>query len=252
MVKSFKIIIVDDDNSARNILQKFLEIGDDVQIVASVNNTKEAMIAIEKFVPDVIFLDINMPKENGLQFAQRLRKNKIDIQIIFTTAYRNFAANAFELKPLDFLVKPFGMHDIFDVLTKIESYFEEQEKMAKEKKIWGSVIPDKLKFKTGKGYSFIKPKDILFIQVVEKFIELHLYNGDVERVFATLSDLDDELKHMNFLRVNRAAIINLAHIERIESVKRKCIIKGETEEVSFVVTKNIFKYFENMKSIKLG
>ena len=129
MKQQFKAIIVDDDHSSRNILQKFLEIDNKVIVVASENNTTSAMMAFERFIPDVIFLDINMPVEDGLKFAQKLRLLDSDVQIIFTTAYSNYAASAFSLKPLDYLVKPFGLSEVFDVLTKIENYFDEREKL---------------------------------------------------------------------------------------------------------------------------
>ncbi|MDA3930814.1 MAG: LytTR family DNA-binding domain-containing protein [Prolixibacteraceae bacterium] len=252
MERVIKALIVDDDSTARNILTKFLDVGEAVNIVASVNNAASALVAVEQFQPDVIFLDINMPQEDGLKFAKRIRKKNIDVQIVFTTAYRNYAASAFDLKPIDFLVKPFGINDVFDVLTKIEDFFNQREIDKGKQQIWGAVIPEKLKFKTVNGYSFINPKDILYVKVFGALTELVFVNGEKERINSILTDLNEDLKNFNFLRINRSVIINLNYIERIEKKNKTCILKSNDIEYDFPITRSIFKYFENMKSVKLG
>lgn len=252
MERAIRALIVDDDSSARNILQKFLEIDEKVQVVASESNTRSGMTAIEKLMPDVIFLDINMPREDGLQFAKKLVKLKNHPEIIFTTAYRNFAAEAFSLKPIDFLIKPFGLNDIFDVTTKIEDFFSNQEELNNKQKVWGTGIPEKLKFKTFKGYSFINPKEIIYVKVVGANTEFVMLNNEKERVHSILTDVYEELIHFNFLKINRSVAINLSYIDRIERKSRICVIKNADKTYEFPVTRNVFKYFESMKSVRLG
>lgn len=252
MNRAIQGLIVDDDKAARSILEKFLEINDKVNIVASVSETASAFDVVENNTIDVIFLDINMPIEDGIEFASKLRVLNYKTHIVFTTAYENYAVSAFNIKPVDFLVKPFGLNDIFNVVSKIENVIKEEEKELNEDKIWGNKIPDKLKFKTFKGYSFLNPDDIVFIKVVGANTDLILNNGKKERIFSLLNEIYDDIKKFGFLRINRSVIVNLKYVDRIDRKTRICIIKWKNEEVEFPLTRIVFKQFENMKLIRLG
>lgn len=252
MDPEIKAIIVDDDFSSRNILQKFLEIDNKVIVVASENNTADAMKAFESLVPDVIFLDINMPVEDGLEFAKKLRLLGSDVQIVFTTAYRDYAASAFSIKPLDYLVKPFGLSDVFDVLTKIQNYFEEKEQLKIEQRMWGTVVLDKLKLKTKAGYLFVNLNEIFYFKVFGAITEMYYVNGGKERVQYNLSNLFNDIKPLGFLRINRSVIVNLNYVERIENKSHICVMKCNGKEYDFAISRSFLKYFENIKSIKLG
>ncbi|MFA9389784.1 MAG: LytR/AlgR family response regulator transcription factor [Prolixibacteraceae bacterium] len=243
-------LIVDDDSSSRNILKKFLEIGEKVTVVASVSSAAEALIAVEQFKPNVIFLDINMPEEDGLQFARRLISLGLDIQIVFTSAYRNYAATAYSLKPLDFIVKPFGLDEVFDVITKIENYFE--VKSRQQKILNGISIPEKLRFKTLTGYVFLMPHEVLFIKVTSDRTELFLVNGATMRILSILKNLDQELQEYYFLKINRSVIINLKYVERVEKKSNICVIKANNLEYSFTLGGKVYGYIEQLNSLKLG
>lgn len=252
MERAIKAIIVDDEPSARNILEKFLELAQKVVVVASVGDTKRGLEAIDEFSPDVIFLDINMPEEDGLQFATRLRNNKVNIQIIFTTAYKNYAASAFSLKPLDYLVKPFGINDVFDIITKIENFLDEIAIANQEDAIWRSNIPNTLKLRTKKGYIFVKPDDVLYLKVENTVTTLYNYSGGYDRIFETISDLTERLEELNFLRVNRSVMVNLRYVERIEKTTRSCFVRGKEGKIEFHITNGAYKYIESLKLPKLG
>ena len=112
MEHKFKACIIDDDKAARQILQKYLEISGKIEVVESLSDTQFALVVIRRQKPDVLFLDINMPNEDGLQFAGRLREVNPSIPIVFTTAYTNYALPAFKIKPIDYLVKPFSFQEL--------------------------------------------------------------------------------------------------------------------------------------------
>lgn len=252
MDKELKAIIVDDDGSARNILKKFLELAQSVEVMDSVANAKDAMKALEEHKPHVIFLDINMPEESGLEFAGRIRDLDLDVKVIFTTAYAKYASEAFALKPLDYLVKPFGLDELFDVLTKVEKYFSAQEQQKKDAQVWGNLIPEKLKFKTSSGYSFLNPQDIFYIKVDSLKTEVCMVNGEKEAIVGNLKNIYEQIAHLKFFRINRSVIVNMTYIERLERKNRKCFLLHQKMEADFLVSKSSFKELENMKSIRIG
>lgn len=252
MKSAIQAIIVDDDNSARSILQKFLELDDRVVLLGSVSNTSDAMEIFERLSPDVVFLDINMPEEDGLQFARKLRDKEIEVSIIFTTAYKNYAMEAFSIRPIDYLVKPFGLDQVLNVLFKVEKHLDEKEAEQKNDKLWGNKIANVIKFKTKNGYSFVNLTEIIYIKVIGANTELVLCKGEKIRVLSILKDIYEEIKNDDFLRINRSVVINLKFVERIERKTKNCILVCNNKKMEFPITNSVFKHLEKMKSIKLG
>jgi DNA-binding LytR/AlgR family response regulator len=250
MKKRIKAILIDDDVTARNILQKFLEDEDKVQVVASLDNTLEAVEIMLDQMPDVIFLDINMPYENGLTFALRMKESGFDTQVVFTTAFRNYALEAFSIKPFDFLVKPFGINEISSLICKLEEHLFQINFFLN-----ASLNKDdsgKLKFKTNHGYLFILPQEIVYIHSVRNYCELYLTSGLVEKVLIPMSSLSKEFKRNNFHMISRSLIINLSYIVRIDRKMKKCVMSSNENEFELPITFKNLIFFENMSTVKLG
>ena len=110
MTEQIQCIIVDDEPVAREILETHLAKIDKIKIVASCKNVIEAFNAINQYKVDLIFLDINMPEISGLSFAKSINKN---IKVIFTTAYREYAVEGFDLQAVDYLLNPFRLNDYY-------------------------------------------------------------------------------------------------------------------------------------------
>ena len=248
MTKEFSAIIIDDDPGARKILKKFIEEGESgVRVVTSLEDTTRAIAEIEKFHPDILFLDINMPREDGLCFAQRLQLTGIDVRLIFTTAYRNYALDAFSLKPFDFLVKPFTVGELDNVLQKAKESLVKSSQSEK-----AEHNQHKIKFKTANGYRFVYPGEIVFIRSTGNNCELFVKQCEAVCVHATISGVFKVVKPYNFLQINRSTIINLDFLTRIDRKKRICFLNCGTKEHTFRFTNKILSYFEKMNSIKLG
>lgn len=243
-------MIVDDDPASRIILAKYLGVDNMVSVVGSVSNAREAMELFEQLLPDVIFLDINMPEEDGIQFASKLREMNALVPIIFTTAYRDYAAEALNLKPLDYLVKPFGIDQVFEVLSKIQANLNEHERVGR--KLWGELIDNKLKLKTPRGFIFVEHKNILFFRVFGTVNEVHFTNGTSERISYTLKTLNEEIEHLNFLKINRSVIINLSFLDRVDIKTENCFLRVNTEEHKFSFSRDLLRYFQNLETIRLG
>ncbi|MBN1924238.1 MAG: response regulator transcription factor [Prolixibacteraceae bacterium] len=249
MDRVLSAMIIDDDPMARKILKKFLEDADgEIKVVSNLESTFKAMCEIEKHRPDVLFLDINMPREDGLRFAKRLNSANIDVHIIFTTAFQHYAFDAFSLKPFDFLVKPFTASELQNVLEKVKHSVY----MRIENENTSSTNFHNLKLKTSTGYVFINPLLIVFIKSAGNNCELFNKGCEPIIVNSTISKIYESVRPLNFLRINRSVIINLKYLVRIDRKERICYLNCGRKELSFHFTARILSCFDRIDSIKVG
>lgn len=247
-----KALIVDDNKLARNVLEKFLEISEYVSEVSSVSNAGDAYLELETSRPDVIFLDIDMPGENGLSFAETISKNGKVCEIVFATAYPDYALSAFRLQPADYLLKPFGLKDVNRVLFSICKELKAERRFLAANKIWGGKIPHKIKLKTLKGLVFVETTNVHYAKVNGAHTNLYLTNGKTEKVYSILNELESELKDAGFIRINRSVIVNQDYVESIDKLAKKCVLNCNGQNIVFPLSRNKVRQFERMRTVKLG
>lgn len=206
MSKIIQCIVVDDEPVACEILENHLAKINTVKVVASCKSAMEAFDKINTNKIDLIFLDINMPEISGLSFAKSITK---DIKVIFTTAYREYAVDGFDLRAVDYLLKPIS----FDrLLQSISKYIDEnvtitestQREITQEKTDFIFVRSDRKMIK-------IKFSEIKFIESLSDYLKIHLSNKTVI-TRETISNIEGKLPQTEFLRVHRSYIISIANI----------------------------------------
>jgi len=247
MKNEIKAIIIDDDNSARNILKHYLKVCKNVQVVGSMADTVSGAEIVEAEKPNVLFLDINMPHENGMDFARRLREQGCEVQIVFTTAYKKYAFSAFDIKPVDYLVKPFGVEEVFNVVSKVHKNIEKQE----DKGLWRHVIADKFKFRTLSGYIFLHSNEICYVFTQKGNISICLCDASKIRVLGLMNEIDVLLSPHNFIRINRSVLLNSQYIYSINKKTRECIVKCQRFEEKFHLKNEVMDLIDNNDIIKL-
>ena len=158
---------------------------------------------------DLIFVDINMPDMNGLDFVRTLHNKP---QIIFTTAFSEYAIEGFKLDALDYLLKPIGYNEFLKAANKARSYFE-------------TVAQDQKKDTDTKEYLFVKSdykiariavNDIIYIEGMREYVRIHLDSGKPLMPLMTLRLLEEQLPSDRFMRVHRSYIVNLEKIITVE------------------------------------
>lgn len=250
MERLITAILIEDDSQARSILQKFLEIDEEVLVVASLENTLNAEEIVLKLNPDVVFLDIHLPYESGIKFATRLIENGNETLLVFTTAFQSYALEAFSLKPFDFLVKPFGLSEISDLLIKIKRHFGTLEISS------GSVsaieYPAKVQFKTNQGFLFVVPQEVLYVKSSKNCCELFLTSGKIEKVLSPISAISKEFAGSNFRMINRSILINMGYSFRIDRKLKKCVVSSPKCEFELPINQNNYNFFMNFNSLNLG
>ncbi len=199
-------IIIDDEPLAINVIKNHLQEFKNIIIVETFNNPIEAMHAIENNEIDVIFLDINMPKMNGLDF---LRNTKIKPYVIITTAYREFAIEGYDLDVLDYLVKPIPFPRFLKTINKLTQRIYSNTKTTETSK--NSYIFLKVDKKLVK----IKHDDILYIESLKDYIKV-CTTVDNYIVHKSLTSITEELPSKTFLRVHRSYTIAFDKVNYVE------------------------------------
>lgn len=212
-----KALIIDDEKLARSRLKRMLAKYETIEILGEAQNGQEGLELVQKLQPDLIFLDIKMPLLSGFEMLSRLRPSPY---IIFTTAYDQFALQAFEENTVDYLLKPIADEKLERALAKVERILQTMAAPAFDlEKLLQTIKSKESRMKrfsvqVGDRIFLIPDQDIYFFQAEEKYTFL---NGARERyiVSFTLKELEERLDPDRFCRVHRSFIVNLEQIASI-------------------------------------
>jgi two-component system LytT family response regulator len=209
-----KAIIIDDERLARNELKKMLTEFPEVEVVAEAANADEGMEKIESFAPDLVFLDIQMPGKTGFDMLAELDKAP---NVIFTTAYDEFALKAFEVNALDYLLKPVETKRLADAIQKYHSFEEREDQPSQPANYNRSVLneTDQVFVKDGERCWFVKLTDIRLFESVGNYAKVY-FGANKPLILKSLNALEERLDEKIFFRANRKHIVNLRLIEKIE------------------------------------
>lgn len=235
MTTQHTAIIVDDELNARLSLRGILEeFFSNISILAEAKDVPEAVKAIHKYKPQIVFMDIEMPGYSGLSILDFFDKYTIDFKLIFVTAYSEFAINAFELSAIDYILKPIRKEAIERALLKIapqstpqiellQHHFSEKSTPSNDKKI---------ALHTSEGLSFVKLDDILYFKADGSYT--HIFFTNAPRITTTKRLMEYErLEQLGkFFRIHRSHIINLNHISKITKTDGGTVILSNGDELS--------------------
>ena len=244
-MEKISAIIVDDEPEARDIIASLLNDFTEIEVVSQEQSVDHALGSVLKLKPDLIFLDIDLPKKNGFELIRELRKYNLFPTIIFITAYNQFAIEAIKHAAFDYLVKPV---DIDDLKQSIERYKSERRSVATLDRIENllqALQEDKIKFSTRTGYDFISPAEIIYCQADHNYTDLFLIYDRKQTVTTNLGRVEFMLPDRKFLKINRSVIINKQFLTGINRKDKKCILRVNDEEISFCIPKNYIAMLEN-------
>ncbi|MGO1369552.1 MAG: LytR/AlgR family response regulator transcription factor [Senegalia sp. (in: firmicutes)] len=219
-----KALIVDDELPAREEIIYLLSKYKDIEIIGEENNGLSAMEAVEKLEPDMIFLDINMPKISGIEVANKIINKEDNIPlIVFITAYDEYAIKAFELDAIDYLLKPISEQRLDKTIDKLrlglgfrnEKYEIKLNNIINKLQKKKEVTLDKLTlYKEGAFYP-IEIKDIILATVEDKNTVI-ITKNDKFIYHESLSHFEKNINNDNFFKSHRSFVVNMDYIEKIE------------------------------------
>jgi two-component system LytT family response regulator len=216
-MEKVKAILVDDElSSLQNLQQKIAEFCPEIKVIATSNKPEEAIFLIRHHKPDVIFLDIEMPRMNGFRMLEELQG--VDAEIIFITAYNHYAIDAIRISAFDYLMKPISVEDLQNAVSRlmVKHKRQTQEKLSVLKKSLqeNKSQEDRIAIPTGEGMEFINIKNIVRIESSSNYSKLHLLSGQTFLVTRLLKDFEEMLLPYRFYRVHHSHVINLTYIEK--------------------------------------
>lgn len=216
-MEKLKAVLIDDElSSLQNLKQKLTEFCPDVEILASAQKPEEAILLIQQHKPDVIFLDIEMPRMNGFRMLDVI--GQYDFEIIFTTAYNHYAVDAIRISAFDYLMKPVAIKDLQQAVERLVLHKEGRTK-EKLEVLRGSLTQsksqdEKVAIPTSEGLEFIPIASIMHIESSSNYSRIFLIDGKSLLVTKLLKEFEDLLTPYNFYRVHNSHLINLRYIKK--------------------------------------
>lgn len=231
------ILIDDEPDCVRLLALQLAQHCPQVQVLGQTTSSEEGLKMLEKFQPDLLFLDIEMPRMNGFQLLEKLEE--IPPGLIFVTAYDAFALKAFRFSALDYLLKPVDVDELMAAVRKAERRQRlpgNRDQLDLLRSQLAGTAPTKLAVPHQNGVIFVELKEILYAEADSNYTKLRLTNGRNHLLTKTLREVQDVLEERNFLRVHRQYMVNLDHVQRY--------VKGEgtylvlTDGTSIPVARN--------------
>jgi two-component system LytT family response regulator len=205
MNAAIRVLVADDETSARRRLMQFLAAYPDVSVVGESSNGLQACQDIARLRPDLLILDVEMPELNGLQVAERVGAASMPATI-FATAYEHYALGAFNTNAVDYLVKPFDQERFATAMAKARRWLGAAGR--------GKETSGRILVRSGDAQLLVKAADILYISAEGKYVRLHTPNGE-HLMRETMAGMLERLDASLFRRIHHSHIVNLDHVKKL-------------------------------------
>ena len=214
-----KVIIIDDEPLARSIVKEYLQKHSELELVQECGDGFEGLKAIQQHQPDLIFLDIQMPKINGFEMLELIDEPP---SVIFTTAFDEYAIKAFEAHAIDYLLKPFNEERFDKAIQKWESKIGIPREPTKDLLETASLSPaqsQRIVIKDGAKIKIIPAHEILYLEAADDYVKVHTKDGYFLKN-KTMSHFEQVLDKQLFVRSHRSYIVNIQQITRIDPYEK--------------------------------
>jgi two-component system LytT family response regulator len=226
-MNKLKAIIIDDEVRSRESLrQKIVSHCTDVEIIAECENGEQGIKAIEENKPDIVFLDVEMPRMNGFTMLQQLSNR--NFELIFTTAYDHYAIRAIKFSALDYLVKPVEIEELCSAVEMVKEKQKHHTANERLETLLYNLMNEKnqanrLAIPSIEGLQFVEMNDIIYLEAEDNYTIIYIKPSQKITVSKTLKDFEEMLPHNFFIRIHHSFIINKNHAQKY--------LKGEGGQV---------------------
>lgn len=214
-------VIIDDEPLARSLIREYLTGRSDIRVIDECNDGFEGVKSIAKWHPDLVFLDIQMPKINGFEMLELIENPP---SVIFTTAFDEYAIKAFEAHAVDYLLKPFTKERFSKALEKVvdQNLTKQQKKHTQD--LLQDVLPsnqiERVVVRTSGKIKIIPINEIRFVEAADDYIKIHCAEGSFLKN-KTMSYMENSLPPQQFVRTHRSYILNVKEITRIDPYEKE-------------------------------
>lgn len=221
-MKTIKCIIVDDEAPARELIRAYLSQYNEIEIVAESENGFDALKKVQELKPDLMFLDIQMPKISGFELLEVMENPPV---VIFSTAYDQYAINAFEQNALDYLLKPYALERFASAIDKARNAILKSDSLAPIEKLnefrdTNEPLTHHVVVRQGSKIIVIPLNEIFYFEAQDDYVEIHSSKGNFLKE-KTMKYFETQLPSTNFVRVHRSYIVQMSYVDKIELYEKE-------------------------------
>jgi len=247
-----RTIVIDDESKARETIVDMLGIYcKDLEVIAEASDVQSGYDAIRKHTPDMVLLDIKMPDGTGFDLLRKFLN--VDFQIIFITAYEEYAIRAFKFSALDYLLKPIDPDELITAVNKAQERMKSEDLTLKIQTLFENVDhlsnrEKKIVLKTSSNVHVVNLYDIIRCQSDKNYTHFFTVEGEKIIVSKTLKEYDELLRSYGFFRVHQSHLINLTFIKRFEKAEGGYLVMKDESRVpvSFRKKDDLMKLFKSL------
>jgi two-component system LytT family response regulator len=233
-VKKITTLIVDDEFGSRKTLHNFLvKYCPEVEVVAEAASVEEAVAAIKRTSPELVFLDINMPDEDGFELFNKIPQP--DFYTVFVTAYDEYSLRAFKHHALDYILKPIDINELTEAVGRILKLQNHKEDAHRLKSILQTgqqtFLSGRIALPVSDGLAYVQVNDIIRCEAEGSYTNMYFTNRTKIVVCRSLGIYEDLLKEHGFARVHHQHLINLKHVERYRRGRGGIVFMSDKKEI---------------------
>lgn len=244
-----RVLIADDDSGMRLVLRKIVERVDGFTLAGEAGDGQTALELVETCKPNVVFLDVEMPRKSGVECARAIQDLNPDIMIIFATAHEAYRGDAFEVYAFDYLLKPFKVERVIQTLERARDRLALRTERAAQKLMpsMPRAVAGRMMLRHREGVSFLDFQDILLVQREERATVLYTEDGERYVTGDSLAEMEERLPKDVFFRCHKSYIINLSRIKDISPYGRwTYVVRLEGTKHDALITHEKYEELERM------
>ena len=208
----FRVLIVDDERPSRTRLRRLVSLDPECDLVGECADGAEAVAAIDRLLPDIVLLDVQLPELDGFGVIRAMESTHP--LVILTSAHGEFALRAFEADVFDYLLKPFGRQRFQESLRRAKARIASDRPIRQDPRQDPQPLPERIAVRNNRSIVFVKVDDIDWIEAADNYVILHR-GKENHIVRATMNELKARLDSARFLRIHRSTIVNLERIQEL-------------------------------------
>lgn len=245
-----KVVIIDDDASARNFIEKIIVSNfKDLKVVSKAINVETGLQAIKEHSPDIVFLDVDMPDGSGFELLQKL--SEINFKLIFVTAHSEFAIKAIKFNALDYILKPIDVSELKEAIIKTKKITKKEDENLKISAILNNLNNNstnkKIVLNTSDNIYVVNTKEIVKCSSEGNYTTFHLDNKQKIVISKTLKEYENLLSDYGFIRVHRSYLININFVEKYSKEDNILHMKDNSQiPVSYRKKDELLKFLQKL------
>ena len=243
---SIKILLIEDEVGIRTLMRKIIERNEGFEVVGECDNMADSIKLFTKLKPDVVFLDVELGEDSGLECAKIITDIDPKAKLIFATAHAEYMPEAFEVYAFDYLIKPFKVERVNHTLDRIKDLYKTDQNTEIDKIVRYEKGLEKLLVKGKESMSFVDIKDIILVQREDNSTVIYTHK-DSFTTSASLTEVEDKLDKDQFIRSHKSYIINISQITKISPYGRwTYIVRFKDLDKDALITQEKYEEIKRM------